>query len=98
MHTNKPPPSVSRAARDRAAHPLLGGFTIEDAPGPGPAAAAAPSRAARRRTALRPRPDPAAHRPSTRRRTEPTAPAAAVGPVSGVQQLLTLAGQDGGAR
>lgn len=87
-----------RAARDRAPHPLLGGFTIEDAPGPFPDTAAAPSRAARRRTARGPRPTPATGRPSTRRRTEPVAPASAVGPVSGVQQLLALAGQGGGAR
>ncbi|WP_030618316.1 hypothetical protein [Streptomyces fulvoviolaceus] len=86
-----------RAARDRAPHPLLGGFTIEGAPVPRPVTAPAPSRSARRRAARVPRPSPAATRSSTRHRMQPTAPAAA-GPVSGVQQLLTLAGQGGGAR
>ncbi|MEU6511016.1 hypothetical protein [Streptomyces sp. NPDC046942] len=76
-----------RAARDRAARPLFGGFTIEDAPVSGPAAGTTPSRAARA-----PRPGPAAGRKS-RRRMEPAAPAPAAMPVSGVQQLLTLAGQ-----
>jgi hypothetical protein len=87
-----------RAARDRAPHPLLGGFTIEDTPAPAPllAAPAAPSPALQRRPARAPHPSPATDRSSAPRRTQPVAPTA-VGPVSGVQQLLTLARQ-GGAR
>ncbi|MCX5327790.1 hypothetical protein [Streptomyces sp. NBC_00140] len=77
-----------RAARDRAARPLLGAFTIEDAPRPAPPA---PS--------VRPAPRPAGARSSMPRRTKPVAPAAAgVGPMSGVQQLLSRAGQSGGVR
>ncbi|WP_405562775.1 hypothetical protein OG418_00475 [Streptomyces phaeochromogenes] len=87
-----------RAARDRAPHPMLGGFTIEDAPRPGPVTAPAPSRAARRRAVRVPGPNPAAGRPSRRRRAQPAAPAVPVGPVSGVQQLLTLAERGGGVR
>ncbi|MFF4361034.1 hypothetical protein [Streptomyces sp. NPDC001604] len=83
-----------RAARDRAPHPMLGGFTIEAAPAPHPAVHAAPARAVKQRPARAPRPSPAAGRPSSPRRTQPAAPA---GPVSGVQQLLALA-QQGGAR
>ncbi|MFF5010740.1 hypothetical protein ACFY3G_49100 [Streptomyces phaeochromogenes] len=83
-----------RAARDRAPHPLLGGFTIEDTPSP--ALAATPSRPAQRHTSQVP--SPAADRSSTPRRTEPVAPAVPVGPVSGVQQLLALTSQGGGAR
>lgn len=85
-----------RAARDHAPHPLLGGFTIEDTPSP--ALAAAPSRPAQRHTSQVPHPSPAAARTSTRRRPELAAPAAPVGPVSGVQQLLALAERGGGAR
>ncbi|MEH0424697.1 hypothetical protein QA861_46505 [Streptomyces sp. B21-083] len=84
-----------RAARDRAPRLLLGGFTVEDAPGPGPDTAAAPSRAAQRRTAPARLPSPAAARQATRPGTKATAPAVPVGPVSGVQQLLALAGQGG---
>ncbi|MFE9769766.1 hypothetical protein ACFYPC_35480 [Streptomyces sp. NPDC005808] len=87
-----------RAARDRAPHPLLGGFTIEDAPQPGPVTAAGPSRAARRHAVRRPGTNPAAGRPPRGRRAQPAAPAVPVGPVSGVQQLLALAEQSGGAR
>ncbi|MGA5454173.1 hypothetical protein ACPCVO_47085, partial [Streptomyces umbrinus] len=86
------------AARDHAPHPLLGSYTIEDAPGPGPATAAAPSRAPRRRAVRVPRPHPAAGRPSRRRRTQPAPPTAPVGPMSGVQQLLALTSHDGGAQ
>ncbi|MEU6578192.1 hypothetical protein [Streptomyces sp. NPDC046805] len=88
-----------RAARDRAPHPLLGGFTIEDTPAPGPAAQTAPSPAVQRRPARAPHPSPrpAADRSSAPRRTQPATPAVAAGPVSGVQQLLALA-QQGGAR
>jgi hypothetical protein len=77
-----------RAARDRAARPLLGGFTIEGAPRP---ALSTPS--------VRPAPRPAGARSSKPRRTKPVAPVATgVGPVSGVQQLLARAGQSGGVR
>jgi hypothetical protein len=84
-----------RPARDRIARPLLGGFTIEAAPPLLPATAApnrrdraAAGRTARHRPVARPsawqHPEPA------RRPTE--------GPASGVQQLLALAEQTGGAR
>ncbi|MER5913024.1 hypothetical protein ABT124_21610 [Streptomyces sp. NPDC001982] len=82
-----------RATRDRAPHPMLGGFTIEGAPAPRPAVKAAPSRPVRK-----PYPSPAAGRSSTHRRAEPAAPAVPVGPVSGVQQLLALTQQGRGAR
>ncbi|PWJ02570.1 hypothetical protein DKG34_37850 [Streptomyces sp. NWU49] len=80
-----------RAARDRAPQPLLGGFTLEGEPTSRPAAQAPPSRAARP-----PAPRPAAGHPSVLRRTQQAAPAVAAGPVSGVQQLLALAHQQGG--
>ncbi|MGW4951496.1 hypothetical protein [Streptomyces parvulus] len=83
-----------RAARDRAARPLLGGFTIESAP----ARTAAPSRPGRRPGSRASRPGPAAYRSSARRPAMSAAPAASTRPVSGVQQLLALAGQDGGVR
>ncbi|MEV5850403.1 hypothetical protein AB0M32_51475 [Streptomyces sp. NPDC051985] len=84
-----------RAARDRAPHPLLGGFTIEAAPAPG-ATQAAPSLAVQGRPARAPR--PSAFRPSLPSRPQPVAPAVPTGPVSGVQQLLSLAQQSGGVR
>jgi hypothetical protein len=84
-----------RAARDRISRPLLGGFTVEET------APAVPVMAARRiehpaagRSAHR---GPAA-RMSVRPRPEPQARPVSVGPVSGVQQLLALAEQAGGAR
>ncbi|MFI6494319.1 hypothetical protein [Streptomyces sp. NPDC050564] len=80
-----------RAARDRAPRALLGGFSIEEALAP--AAGAAPARAPRRPAGRTP--GPAAQRPSARRRPAPAAPATAVRPVSGVQQLLALAEQGG---
>ncbi|WP_330358871.1 hypothetical protein [Streptomyces chartreusis] len=83
-----------RAARDRSPHPLIGGFTIEDAPEAGPVATAVQ----RRRSAPTPSPRPAASRPAAHRRPETAAPVVPVGPVSGVQQLLALAAQSGGAR
>ncbi|MET7920979.1 hypothetical protein ABZU45_35065 [Streptomyces avermitilis] len=87
-----------RAARDRMSRPLLGGFTLEEAAPAVPAAAAA---AAAR--ADQPAPGRSAHRgpvarPSAGQRPEPQAPSQTVGPVSGVQQLLALAQQAGGAR
>ena len=78
-----------RAARDRGSRPLLGGFTIEDPP----ALAAAPSRAAGQQAARAPRPSP-----TPRHHTESAAASVPVGAVSGVQQLLALAGQGGGVR
>ncbi|MFE5923928.1 hypothetical protein [Streptomyces sp. NPDC056468] len=92
-----------RAARDRAPHPLTGGFTIEDAPAPGNGGgrAAEPSSAMRPPTGRAPHPNPATRRTATRHRTQPSAPAVPlgpVGPVSGVQQLLALAEQSGAAR
>ncbi|MGY9066875.1 hypothetical protein [Streptomyces sp. CAS3] len=78
-----------RAARDRAPHPLLGGFTIEDPPVPGRA-----EQTARFPTVQR-RPDPARDQSPTPRRTQSAAPAATAGPASGVQQLLALARQGG---
>ncbi|WP_328876342.1 hypothetical protein OHT76_43395 [Streptomyces sp. NBC_00287] len=83
-----------RAARDRAPHPLIGAFTIEDTSNLDPAIA--PSRAAQRRIDRAPNLRPEAARSSAPHRAEPATPAAA-GPVSGVQQLLALA-QQGGAR
>ncbi|MGW1533864.1 hypothetical protein [Streptomyces aureus] len=72
-----------RAARDRAAHPLLGGFTIEDAPGP--AAVRSSSRTDRQRGRRGRSGVAVAVRPPA-------------GPASQVQQLLALAKQTGGAR
>ncbi|MFD5425506.1 hypothetical protein [Streptomyces sp. NPDC127084] len=85
-----------RAARDRAGHPLLGGFTIEDTPAPHCAVQAVASRVVQRRPAPGLRPSPAAVRSSAPRRPQAVAPAMA-GPMSGVQQLLALSAQ-GGAR
>ncbi|MEU8951603.1 hypothetical protein [Streptomyces sp. NPDC048489] len=73
-----------RAARDRAARPLLGGFTLEDAPSP--TARRADGRVSRRSPGR-----PRHHRSKA-------GPAASLRPVSGVQQLLALAEQRGGAR
>ncbi|MFJ2007835.1 hypothetical protein [Streptomyces chartreusis] len=84
-----------RAARDRASHPLIGGFTIEDAPVHG--VAAAPSPALRRRTRRAPLSRPAVGRQVAHRPAAPAAPVTPAGPVSGVQQLLALAKQGGGA-
>ncbi|MEW2425744.1 hypothetical protein AB0911_35010 [Streptomyces nigra] len=86
-----------RAARDRPARSLLGGFTIQGAPAPAPQGRAAPSSATGRSAALRaPRARGPAGRSSVRRPTRPAAPAPPAGPVSGVQQLLALARQGGG--
>ncbi|WP_328876812.1 hypothetical protein [Streptomyces sp. NBC_00299] len=84
------------AARDRAARPLIGGFTIEDTPAP--AMAATPAAAVRPRTGRSPHPNPAANRTAPWHRREPAGPAVTVGPVSGVQQLLAFAEQGGGVR
>ncbi|MFI9825220.1 hypothetical protein ACIHFC_32940 [Streptomyces sp. NPDC052013] len=88
-----------RAARDRAARPLLGGFTIEGAPVRGVVPETVPSRAARRRTDRVARPRPASARSSARRRhIQPVAPVVPVVPESGVQRLLALAQQGVGVR
>ncbi|CCK24796.1 hypothetical protein BN159_0417 [Streptomyces davaonensis JCM 4913] len=81
-----------RAARDRAPRPLLGGFTIEDAPSPDSAEEALATRQTAPRTPL---PGPAAGGSPACLRATPAAPAVPAGPVSGVQQLLTLARQGG---
>ncbi|MEY2245950.1 hypothetical protein AB8A21_23980, partial [Streptomyces sp. BF23-18] len=85
------------AARDRAPRPLLGGFTIEDAP---PATTAGAFTGAGRRQAGRtPRQSATSvHRPESRRPPSAGRPAAPAPPVSGVQQLLALAEQAAGAR
>ncbi|MDV9176530.1 hypothetical protein R6V09_41195 [Streptomyces sp. W16] len=89
-------------ARDRAPHPLLGGFTIEDTPAPATAGTPEPERRSGRwsgRSADRtPRRGPNTPRPPARRRTASVVPEAAVRPVSGVQQLLALTTQDRDAR
>ncbi|MFI6662290.1 hypothetical protein ACIBL8_43040 [Streptomyces sp. NPDC050523] len=87
-----------RAARDRAPRPLLGGFTIEDVLRPAATAPAAPSWGARHASAqaAHPAPLPTAARSYGRRRRPLTAPPAH--PVSGVQQLLARAQQNGGQR
>ncbi|OQD51773.1 hypothetical protein BM536_038195 [Streptomyces phaeoluteigriseus] len=89
-----------RAARDRLSRPVLGGFTLEEAAPAAPVMAtsrvgqpAADHKAHRGPTArpfVRPRPAP-------RERPVSVGPVS-VGPVSGVQQLLALAEQAGGAR
>ncbi|MFF0794708.1 hypothetical protein [Streptomyces spiralis] len=83
-----------RAARDRAARVLFGGFTIED--DSALPSAAAPDRPAGSAAGRRPR-SPSS-RTSVRRRPVPQARQGSVRPVSGVQQLLVLAEQAGGAR
>ncbi|WNZ06210.1 hypothetical protein [Streptomyces sp. 11x1] len=90
-----------RAARDRLSRPLLGGFTVEEADLAVPAVAAPPradqpavGRSAPRGRAARPSAGPRS-KPQTR--PAPTGPVPGV-PVSGVQQLLALAQQAGGAR
>lgn len=85
-----------RAARDRAARALLGGFTIEHGTVPSSSSAAAPGRMAQPAAGRRPRRNATSRvptrRPAVHARREP------VGPVSGVQRLLALAEQGGGAR
>ncbi|MER6678541.1 hypothetical protein [Streptomyces sp. NPDC000983] len=87
-----------RPARDRAAHPLLGGFTIEASPAPAalPTAQAIPAPTVQRRAQRAPHPVPAPGRAPAPGRVRTTTPAAAR-PASSVQQLLVLARQ-GGAR
>jgi hypothetical protein len=86
-----------RAARDRTARALLGGFTVEEDPAPSSSPVAAPARPQPPAAEKRPRRS-GAPRTSTRRRPAVRARQEPVGPVSGVQQLLALAEQGGGAR
>ncbi|MEU8605347.1 hypothetical protein [Streptomyces parvulus] len=83
-----------RAARDRAAHPMLGGFTVE---GPHPAAhATVGQHTAPEQGDVRAR---AGHRPpmpSTQLQAPPMP--VSVAPLSGVQQLLSRVQETGGAR
>ncbi|MFF3617265.1 hypothetical protein [Streptomyces sp. NPDC002580] len=84
------------AARDRAPRPLLGGFTIEDAsPRTGAGTCAG---GVRRLAGQAPRLSAASVHRSAERRPPSAVPAAPGRPVSGVQQLLTLAEQAGGVR
>ncbi|MFJ3310728.1 hypothetical protein ACIPSA_48870 [Streptomyces sp. NPDC086549] len=84
-----------RAARDRGAHVLLGGFTIED--GSAPSSAAASDRAAHAAPGRSPRRS-AASRTSRRQGPAPGARREPAGPASGVQRLLALGEQSGGVR
>ncbi|MFI8169789.1 hypothetical protein ACIGAN_26010 [Streptomyces sp. NPDC085931] len=84
---------AGRAARDRAARPLLGGFTIEEPPAPGRATERL--RVRKRRTGRVAHASPAAAHSSPGRRRQ-AASARSAGPVSGVQALLALAEQGGG--
>lgn len=86
-----------RAARDRTARPLLGGFTIEHDTVLSSAPAAAPDQTARRTASRRPRQSSVTCTPMPQRRAAP-ARQEPVGPVSGVQRLLALAEQGGGVR
>ncbi|MCX5009175.1 hypothetical protein OHB05_42425 [Streptomyces sp. NBC_00638] len=84
------------AARDRAPRPLLGGFTIENALPLFPAGAV--PGAAGRAAGPTPRRSAASVHQSASRQPPSAGPAASAPPVSGVQQLLALAEQAGGAR
>ncbi|MFF0706359.1 hypothetical protein ACFYVC_39310 [Streptomyces tendae] len=90
-----------RAARDRAAHPLLSGFTIE---GHHPAVPAGVRQSATQEPGgVRARAGRRSSLPRSQQQARPVpvsqAPVSApVAPTSGVQQLLALAGQGGGVR
>ncbi|MEV5645067.1 hypothetical protein AB0L67_33825 [Streptomyces flaveolus] len=90
-----------RAARDHAARPVLGGFTVEGACPAVPAAVrqrAAEPVADRRVPRVREGRAPV-RRPSSRQGRPPTRPASAsAAPVSGVQQLLARVQETGGVR
>ncbi|MGW4560991.1 hypothetical protein ACWEN3_00860 [Streptomyces sp. NPDC004561] len=86
-----------RAARDRAARVLLGGFTVEDDSAPSSSCVAALARPQPPAVDRRPRRG-GASRTSTRRRPAVRTCQEPAGPVSGVQQLLALAQHSGGAR
>jgi hypothetical protein len=92
-----------RAARDRAARALLGGFTIEGAPTikhgavPSSSSAAVADRTRQHTADREPRRSSVTRTPTPRRQAAP-ARQEPVGPVSGVQQLLALAEQGGGVR
>lgn len=88
-----------RAARDRAAQPFLGGFTLEDAPTG--VRSAPPSPPARRRPDRVHPLSPSITRATPPRPTVPVAPATATAgarPVSGVARLLARTEQGGGVR
>ncbi|MFI1768970.1 hypothetical protein ACH41H_44030 [Streptomyces sp. NPDC020800] len=84
----------ARAARDRAPHPLLGGFTIESTPSPA-AAITARRTAVRRPASQKPHRKSSAAGTSVEHRARPADPVTPAVPVSGVQQLLALAEQGG---
>lgn len=86
-----------RAARDRTARPLLGGFTLEDTPSR--AQSAPPARPAHRRPDRMHPPDLSDTRSAPPAHTTPPGPATAgARPVSGAQQLLARTGLDGGVQ
>ncbi|GHB74447.1 hypothetical protein GCM10010377_76120 [Streptomyces viridiviolaceus] len=78
-----------RAARDHAARPVLGGFTLEGA---------CPAVPATVRERAAQEPDDVRARDGRRSAVLPSQPLARPVPESGVQQLLALAGQGGGVR
>ncbi|MGW2650897.1 hypothetical protein ACWC2T_39955 [Streptomyces sp. NPDC001393] len=86
-----------RAARDRTARVLLGGFTVEDDPATSSSSVAAPARPQPPAADPRPRRS-GASRTSTRRRPAVRTRQEPAGPVSGVQQLLALAQHSEGAQ
>lgn len=81
-----------RAARDRAAHPLLGGFTVEEHHPAVPATVG--QRAAPEQGDVRARAGRRPPMPSTRLQARPMP--VSVAPVSGVQQLLARVQETGG--
>ncbi|MFD7444064.1 hypothetical protein [Streptomyces sp. NPDC059909] len=91
-----------RAARDRAARPLLGGFVIEDPAAAGMGAIPAEAASAKRRTASvggrAPGSGAALRSPRRRPASDSVTRLQVVVPVSGVQGLLELSGQGGGVR
>ncbi|MFD7708594.1 hypothetical protein [Streptomyces sp. NPDC059786] len=89
-----------RAARDRISRALLGGFTVEAAaPAVAEVAAARAGRPARGRSAPRGRAVCPPGQPYPQAQADPVPTGLlSTGPVSGVQQLLALAQQAGGAR
>ncbi|AWW41865.1 hypothetical protein [Streptomyces cadmiisoli] len=87
-----------RAARDRTARPLHGAFTIEGGPAPARAGRASVPRAVRGRATEAAGPNPVAHHSALSRGPAPTVAERSVVPMTGVQQLLALTEQGGGAR
>ncbi|MER6691307.1 hypothetical protein [Streptomyces minutiscleroticus] len=84
-----------RAARDRAARPLAGGFVLEELAA-ATAATPAASRLAGRSSRRAARPRRSASRWMRQARSPQTQPVAGARPVSGVQQLLARAAQKEG--